>query len=450
MALRVDAGGNPAFEELFERVKEVALGAYDHQDLPFERLVAELAPDRDLFRDPIVQVMFALQNAPSADWELSGVEVERFDRARQLSKFDLSLFLTESSDGSLSGRLVFASELFDRATIERFAGHFTTLLEAAVTDPACPIGDLPMLTEGEREQILGEFSVGPAAEFGEVTVQGLVQEQVGRSPEATAVVCGETALSYRELNSRANQFAHYLMGRGVGRGSLVAVCVDRSADLVMALLGILKAGAAYVPLDPDYPAQRLQVMLEDTQAPVIVTQEQFGDRLPATTAVPVFLDRDWPAIAEEVDTDPEPRSGPDRGRLHDLHFRLDRHSQRRHGLPPSHHQLSSLGNYEAFPVGGSRARPCCRQFAFDLPGAVGLSSVAARCNRSWCSSADAGGIDAVSGRIRSRSFVQHVEAHPFPPQNDCRGGSRKSGRQEGSTRAVLSSVVNRSSSRARR
>ncbi|MFB7355013.1 non-ribosomal peptide synthetase [Streptomyces gardneri] len=312
LVMRSDLTANPSFTDLLGQVRETALGAYGHQDLPFERIVEELAPERDLSRNALFQVMFALQNVPESAWTLPGLSIETIEVATHASKFDLTLFLTEQSDGSLDAEIVYSTELFDRATVDRLAGHYVNLLAAVLAHPDRPVGRLDLLGAREREELLAA-SEGTAVPYGDedkATIQALVEAQVARTPDAPAVVSGAVELSYAELNARANQLAHHLVDLGIKAGDLVTVCVDRGTEMIVTLLGVLKAGAAYVPLDPDYPAARLEFMLSDTRAPLVVTQSDLVGRLPGTAAAQVLIDTDREAVAARPTTDPAPRSGP--------------------------------------------------------------------------------------------------------------------------------------------
>ncbi|MGV9408202.1 amino acid adenylation domain-containing protein, partial [Streptomyces sp. NPDC003667] len=299
--------GDPAFTELLARVKDTALGAYDHQDLPFERLVDELAPDRDLSRNPLFQTLFVFQNTPDGDgWSLPGVTVEQIGVGGQDAKFDLQLTAAEA-DGELLAALEYRTDLFERATIERMAGHFTTLAASVAGAPGARLSELNMLTEGERREILVDWNgvTGPYPET--ATIHRLIEERVAAGPEAVAVTHGDRSWTYGEINARANQLAHHLRGAGVRPDTLVAVCLDRSPDLIAAVLGILKAGAAFVPLDPDYPTDRITYMVEDTGTPLIITSSDLAHRLPDTIDL-LLVDTQWPA---GPDTDPEPLASPD-------------------------------------------------------------------------------------------------------------------------------------------
>src|SRR5262249_3898177 len=254
LVLRAELSGEPTFAELLGRVREVCLGAYAHQDLPFERLVEELRPERDPSRPPLFQVMFALQNAPQQALELPGLGVTPRTVAPGTSQFDLTLRLADG-EGGLRGELEFSAELFEPGTAERLVGHYRTLLEAATANPGCRVAGLPLLSAHERQQILTEWNQteAPVPEGG--CIPRLFEAQTERTPQAVALAFGEEELTYRELNRRANQLAHHLRGLGVGPEVLVGICVERSAEMAVGLLGVLKAGGAYVPLDPAFPKE---------------------------------------------------------------------------------------------------------------------------------------------------------------------------------------------------
>ncbi|MFD7137687.1 amino acid adenylation domain-containing protein [Streptomyces sp. NPDC059894] len=312
LVLRTDLSGDPTFTELVARVKDTALGAYDHQDLPFERIVEELAPQRDLSRNPLFQTMFVLQNTPdSRSWDLPGLDVRQLDVVAQESKFDFTFYATEAADGGLDGTIVYSTDLFDESTMVRLAGHFVTLLASAAETPGARLSALEMLTPGERARILTEWNGADTDAPDGVTVHRLFEEQAALRPGSPAVTCGPDTLTYGQLDERAGLIAGRLRDLGAGPGTLVAVCLDRGTDMVCALLGILKSGAAYVPLDPAYPTDRLAYMVEDCGAPLLVTQGAHSGRLPAGVTR-VLLDGDWPAaLAGPPATGPAPRPGPD-------------------------------------------------------------------------------------------------------------------------------------------
>ena len=301
LVMRTDLSGDPSFREVLSRVREVALGAYDHQDLPFEKLVEELQPERDLSRVPLSQVFFALQNVPQDTLKLPDLVLEQQKVESGTVKYDLSFFLSEEEQG-LKGRLVYNAHLFDDATIERMLGHLHTLLKGIVEDPDRHLSELPLLDEAERHQLLFDWNETAIEYPRDRCVHELFEEQVERTPDAVAVVFEEQQLTYRELNRRANQLAHHLRALGVGPEVLVCICVERSLEMAVGLLGILKAGGTYVPLDPSSPATRLKFVLGDTRAPVLLTQERLVDRLPDKHGAEVVrLDADWPLIARNTE-----------------------------------------------------------------------------------------------------------------------------------------------------
>jgi amino acid adenylation domain-containing protein len=279
------------------------LAAYAHQDLPFEKLVEELTPTRDLSRNPLFQASFNLQNVPGASLTLDGIAVSHVPLDSQTAKFDLTLSVYESPAGLLAS-WNYATDLFDRATIARMARHFQGLLETIVDEPEQHIGQLPLLTEAERHQCLVAWNDTAGDYPRERCVHQLFEAQAARTPEAVAVVCEDRHLTYAQLNASANQLAHKLITLGVGPEVLVGICLERSLDMIVGLLGILKAGGAYVPLDPSYPSGRLAFMLRDTHAPVLVTQQALLAQLPPFAGQLLCLDRDATLIAAEPDTEP--------------------------------------------------------------------------------------------------------------------------------------------------
>jgi amino acid adenylation domain-containing protein len=305
LVMRTDLSGQPTFEQLIERVRETALSAYANQDVPFDRLVQELQPERQGNKAPLFQVLFTMQDAREASqWDLPGLQTEWTEGTSGHQRFDLALELKVTPSG-LRGRFGFRTDIFDTDTIERMASHLVALLESVCASPRAPIGDLAILPSQERWQLLEGWNQTAAA-YPDGTLHGLVEEQVQRSPDQTAVLDGGRALTYAALDRRANRLAHFLGAQGVGPGACVGVCMTRTADLIVALLGILKAGAAYVPLDPSYPADRLAFMLDDSGARVVLTEAALDGRLPRTgrRIVPVDTARETidacPATAPSV------------------------------------------------------------------------------------------------------------------------------------------------------
>jgi amino acid adenylation domain-containing protein len=298
LVLRNDLSGNPTFKELLGRVKANALNAYGHQDLPFDKLVEELQPERILTHNPFFQVMFQLRNYPKQTFSLGDLTIEEYGVGSEIAKFDLTVALREET-GELSGTVEYRTELFDLATIERMTHHYLNLLEGVVADPDRRLSDLPLLTEAETYKLLIEWN-DPKTEYPkDKCIHQLFEEQVERTPEAIAIVFEGQQMTYDKLNRRSNQLAHYLRKLGVGRETLVGICVQRSVDMVVGLLGILKAGGAYVPLDPHYPVERLRMMLEDTAAKILLTQEPLLEHLSEFKARILCLDGDWHKVQGE-------------------------------------------------------------------------------------------------------------------------------------------------------
>jgi amino acid adenylation domain-containing protein/non-ribosomal peptide synthase protein (TIGR01720 family) len=309
LVMRADLSGDPSFEELLKRVRETALGAYAHQDLPFEMLVDELQPERDMSHSPLFQVMFVLQNAPMQAQALSDLTLTPVEADSGMAQFDLTLSMMEDAEG-MSGFFEYNTDLFDAATIERMAGHFQVLLDRAVVDPRRSLSELSLMTERERQQLLMGWNDTVAEYPRDHCVHELFEAQVDRTAGAVAAVFEDDQLTYDELNRRANQLAHHLQGLGVGPETVVGISVERSLEMIVGLLGILKAGGAYLPLDPTYPEERLSFMLEDSQVPVLLTQERLAERLPATEAEIVFLDADWVGVARQSDDNPSRAASP--------------------------------------------------------------------------------------------------------------------------------------------
>ncbi|PYX12267.1 MAG: non-ribosomal peptide synthetase [Acidobacteria bacterium] len=300
LVLRTDMTGDPTFVDLLLRVKEAAIGAYANQDVPFERLVEELKP----------QIMFALQNVPREAWELPGLTASAFKIVNTTEKFDLSVNVAEQANG-LRATFSYNTDLFEAATISRMMGHFLRLLEEIVDAPERHLSDLQLLSESERQQLLVEFNDTAATLRRDLCIHQFFEAQAVSSPEAIALVCGDERVTYRKLNSRANQLAHYLIQRGVGPEVPVGICVERSADMLVGILGILKAGGAYVPLDSAYPKDRLAAILEDSQATVLLTQRPLSGLLPEHSAQIIYVDSDWTKIATESAENPGASVKPD-------------------------------------------------------------------------------------------------------------------------------------------
>ena len=313
LVLRTDLTGDPTFPELLARVRKICLEAYSHQDLPFEKLVEELNPERNLSHHPLFQVTFALRNTPRCPLALNGVSAKELEGYGGV-RFDLHLFM-EEEEGHLQGWVDYSKDLFNGETIDRMIGHFQTLLEGVVSNPDRCISDLPILTEAERHQLLVEWNDTKIDYPKDKCIHELFEEEVNKSPDSVALVFENQQLTYRELNCRANQLARYLRNQGVGPETLVAICLERSIEMVVGLLGVLKAGGAYLALDPAYPKERMEFMLDDSQTSVLLTQERFMEglaqerRLQSTAGAcqnskrdprlkVICLDRDWGDISE--------------------------------------------------------------------------------------------------------------------------------------------------------
>ena len=303
LVLRTDLSGDPSFQELLARVRTVTLGAYEYQDMPYEKLLEALRPPRDLSRNPLFQILFVLHNTPQQALELPGLTVRPMEIDPGTARFDMTLEFWEIPEG-LQGRFEYSTDLFETATIARMAGHLQTLLEGIVADPEQLLSRLPLLTADERHRLLVEWNSTTAPAPMHQCLHNVFESQVVRTPDAVAVVYGDESLTYRDLNRCANQVAHYLLALGVGPEVLVGLYIERSLAMMVGLLGILKAGAAYVPLDPTYPQERLTFMLEDAQPPVVLTQELLAVGLPDNGAQLVCLDAHWPTIAQYRDDNP--------------------------------------------------------------------------------------------------------------------------------------------------
>jgi amino acid adenylation domain-containing protein len=306
LVLRTDLSGNPTFRELLKRVREVALGAYMHQDLPLEKLLEELQPERSLGHAPLFGIGFDFLplSLEQEQLELPGLTLSGVESDTDTAKFDLVLKFVETNRG-LVAALNYSTDLFDETTIRRMLVHLEMLLSAVAADADRPLSELPLLPAAEREQALSEWNETTAPYAHDKCIHELFEAQAARTPASVAVVCGRQALTYAELNARANQLAHFLRGMGAGAETLVGICVERSVEMIVGVLGILKAGAAYVPLDANYPLERLSFMFEDTGMPILLTQEHLLDRLPAHSGRVVCLDTQWREIAAAAETNPE-------------------------------------------------------------------------------------------------------------------------------------------------
>ncbi|HEU4508039.1 MAG TPA: amino acid adenylation domain-containing protein [Pyrinomonadaceae bacterium] len=291
LVLRTDLSGDPSFRELLGRVREVALGAYAHQDVPFELLVEELQPERSLAHTPLFQVVFTLQNAPMPRAELDKLSVAGLAVERATAKFDLGLNIS-GTPGELQGALEYNTDLFDAATIRRMVSHLEILLANVVSNPDQRLSELPLLTPAEVEHVVFEWNDTAVDYPREKCIHQLFEVQVERTPEAVAVICADQQLTYRELNERANRLAHYLQSNGAG--PIIGICMQRSVEMMVGLLGILKSGAAYVPVDPQHPAARVTSTLADAGVRLLLTQRSLADRCEGVATL--CLDEELPEM----------------------------------------------------------------------------------------------------------------------------------------------------------
>jgi amino acid adenylation domain-containing protein len=366
LVLRADLGGDPTFRELLRRVRDVALGAYAHQDFPFEQVVEMVKPPRDMSHSPLFQAMFILQNTPLETTELAGVRLSYVEIRTGSAKTDLTLEIWEGP-GGLGGHLEYNTDLFEADTVRRLGGHLERLLAGIVDNPGQRISRLPLLGAAERRRITVEWNATEAKALGE-TVPRLFDAQVARAPDAVAASFEGRSLSYRELSVNANRLAHHLRRHGVGPNVLVGVFVDRSLEMLIAVLAVMKAGGAYVPLDPAYPADRLEFMLQDARISVLVTQEALLDRfrIPAEMRV-LCLDRDVASI------DREPEKGPDGGAgANDLAYVIytSGSTGRPKGVQIAHRSLANLlAAFRATPgITGRDVLVSVTTLSFDIAG----------------------------------------------------------------------------------
>ncbi|WP_177221104.1 non-ribosomal peptide synthetase [Lentzea xinjiangensis] len=286
VALRTTVDPATGFRELLHRVRDTTLAAQQHQELPFELLVEALAPPRSTAHQPVVQTVVGMEDGQHEIFSLPRVRVDRVASHSGTSKWDLELAVT-STEGGITGLLEYDSALYEPATARRLLGHLETLLSAGLADPECPVGRLTMITAAERAQLVREWNPPPAPRLDGVLVHELAEASADRAPDAVALVFEDRELTYRELDERANQLAHRLRSAGIGRGHLVGISLPRSIELVVAQQGVLKSGAAYVPLDPEYPAERLAHMVSDSGLRVVVTLGRLAGRFPGVDALPL-------------------------------------------------------------------------------------------------------------------------------------------------------------------
>jgi amino acid adenylation domain-containing protein len=310
LVLRTKWTGEVSFRELMREVREGTLEAYAHQELPFEKLVEQLQPERSLSRTPLFQVMFVLQNVPQESLELAGLNLHLLQVESGMSKFDITLSMLEGDD-ELYGSFEYSTDLFEEATIARMAGHFQNILRHVVSAPHQLVSDIPLLSAPELHQLLVERNNTSAPYPYRTCLHELFEAQVKRTPDSPALTFADQTLTYRELNARANQLAHHLRGLGAAPEQLIAILMERSSEMVVSLLAVLKAGAAYLPLDPAYPAQRLSYMLADSGASLLLTQEELLPRLPEHEAQVIVVERKWSEISKQSEENPPLVATPD-------------------------------------------------------------------------------------------------------------------------------------------
>ncbi len=370
LVLRTHLSGEPTFREVLQRVRETSLGAYAHQDTPFEMLVDELQPKRDLSHSPLFQVMFVIQNArPGEAQVMSDLLLTPLEAHSGAAKFDLTMFVLDEPDG-LSGALEYNTDLFAASTIERMLAHFQNLLTALVAEPDLPISRLSLLSQDERHYLLHEWN-NTAAPYPDLCVHDLVQAQVQRTPQAVAVTDGESVLTYAQLDAQANQVAHFLRSQGVGPDDLVGVMMHRTPDVVSSLLGVLKAGAAYAPMDPTYPAERIRYMIQDANIRVLLIDGDvrrdagWWDVLQAALADVLVISLDHPAIVSQPTTSPAPLAAP-----HHLAYVIytSGSTGRPKGVMLEHRNVVNYLTWcqHAYPVGQGVGSPVHSSISFDL------------------------------------------------------------------------------------
>ncbi|WP_159056754.1 amino acid adenylation domain-containing protein, partial [Streptomyces yokosukanensis] len=316
LVIRTDTTGDPSFQQLLARVREVSLEAFAHQDVPFELLVNELNPVRSTAQHPLFQVLLAMQNNTSVRLDLPDLSADVSLADTEVAKFDLTLELFEQHPGDgvpggISGRLGYALDLFTADTAQRIAACFKRLLAAVAVDPDVSLSRIDLLSPEEHRQLVIECNDTAVPYADNTTLHQMFQEQAARTPDAPAVRCGAQELTYSQLNARANQLAHHLIARGVCPEQLVPICVERGFDAVVAVLGVLKAGAVYVPLNHEYPVHQLEFMVADVNAPLVITHARLQDRLGDTSAERLLIDQVWHEIATRPDTDPGVPVGPE-------------------------------------------------------------------------------------------------------------------------------------------
>ena len=378
LVIRTDLSRRPTFRQLLHRIRETALGAFAHQDVPFEMVVDALNPVRDLSHSPLFQVMFVLQNAASEKQqrELPGLTLTPIEAHSGTAKFDLTLFMVENGE-EIGGAIEFCTDLFDASSIERMIEHFRQLLGSLVGDPDLPISTLTMMSDNEYRTIVDTWNATETPLDVSVSVVRMFESQAARAPDAPALLHGESSFTYAELNVRANQLAHYLRRNAVGPDVGVAICMNRVPDMVVAILGTLKAGGFYVPIDPAYPSARVAFMLRDSGVRMLLTQELLLERIqqPAVERT-LALDSSWHVLGVDGEENPDISVAPD-----NLAYVI--YTSGSTGTPKGvmvHHR--GLLNYltwcrKAYPLEAGRGAPVHSSISFDLTVTSILAPLAA-------------------------------------------------------------------------
>ncbi len=310
LVLRSDLSGEPTFKEFVTRIRQFALEAFAHQDLPFEILVEQLNPERNLDRTPLFQVMFDYLNTPTQELELTDIEISQPEHGEFSAIYDLSLYIREES-GQLTLAFEYNTDIFEDATIGRMLGHFEMLINSILENPETPVSQLTLLTEYERQLILSDWQNTQTHYRLDLCIHQLFEQQSVKTPDNLALIYEDQRLTYRELNRHANQLAHHLHRLGVKSNTIVAIFANRSLETITGLLGVLKAGGAYLPLDPSYPQERLDFMLQDSQAAFLLTQPDLIDQLPPYDGQILFLEESWQRYANEPVENPSWEAYPD-------------------------------------------------------------------------------------------------------------------------------------------
>ncbi|HEX8087211.1 MAG TPA: amino acid adenylation domain-containing protein, partial [Blastocatellia bacterium] len=362
--MRADLSGNPTFREALARVREVALGAYAHQDLPFEMIIDEIQPERTASYNPLFQVVFSMINTPAERLELPRLTISEYGLGLETEKFDLTMGMIEH-EGGLFASLGYDTDLFDATTITRMLNHFRNLLEAVATGPSRRVFDLPILSEDEKRQLLAWAQPASTAFSHHECIHRMFEAQVERAPDAVAVTGKERQLTYQELNWRANQLARYLMRHGVGPEALVGISMERGTEMVVGILAILKAGGAYLPLDPTYPRERVAMMLEDAGGRLLLTQQALLERFNASQVRPLCIDAEWQLISQESRDNPSTAVTP--GNMAYVIY-TSGSTGRPKGVMITHHNVTRLlrATQGLFSFGPADVWSLFHSFAFDF------------------------------------------------------------------------------------